>query len=147
MPTEKKWYNLFVSVDETPSTPSTPATGPAPASAPSAAQAVAEIAASLQTQPPARAQQMAAKVANPLSFQEIYEAAEIPAPASGYTVYKVADMLMNPHIKDLPADVKRSSVLVALDAAGVKIDQIIEDAIRSSKWCSPRAERGCIWRQ
>ena len=68
------------------------------------------------------------------SFEEIYNAAEIHPPTHGYTIYKIADMLQSEHIRNLPADVKRSSILLALDAAGVKLQDIIEDAVRRSRW-------------
>ena len=42
-------------------------------------------------------------------------------------------MLMSEHIRDLPTNVKRKSVLVALDAAGVKIAAIVEDAVRRDR--------------
>jgi hypothetical protein len=42
-------------------------------------------------------------------------------------------MLESEHIRNLPSDVKRSSVLVALDAAGVDIKEIIQDAVRRDR--------------
>ena len=134
----KKWYEHFVTV-ETGDNEASPGASPPPASGASAAQAVAEIAAAIQSAPPAQQQQQQQmtvamqKSAAPLSLAEIYAAADIPAPASGYTILKVAEMLQSPHIKDLPAEVKKSSILVALDAAGVKILQIVEDAVRRDK--------------
>ncbi len=136
MAIDKKWYNYFVSVEDSSSTDASGAEKP---QGNSAAQAVADIAASIQ---PAAVQQRVeqnieaaapANGAKPLSFQEIYAAAEIVAPSHGYTVLKVADMLENPHIKELPAEVKRSSVLVALDAASVKVQEVVEDAVRRDK--------------
>ena len=139
MANDKKWYSYFVSLEDS-KTPG-PSVG-APSGGDSAAQAIADIAASIQ---PASVQQQverkiqAATPASPsagakiLSFDEIYGAAEIGAPAHGYTVLKVAGMLENPHIKELPAEVKRSSVLVALDAAGIKVQEIVEDAVRRDK--------------
>ena len=69
----------------------------------------------------------------PTSFDEIYQPAEIPAPAHGYTILKIAEMLQSEHIRSLPAEVKRSSILVALDAAGVKLQEVIEDAVRRDR--------------
>lgn len=145
----KKWYNLFVSVDEeragrpaaAPGTGTPAAASPGGASspgrasspgkdsraAPSAAQTVAELAASIQ--PP----QFTAPIANPESFADIYTAAEIPVPAHGYTILKIAEMLQSEHIRGLATEVKRSSILLALDAAGVKIEEVIQDAVRRDR--------------
>lgn len=127
----KKWYNYFVSVDEPaggqPALDSPPAE-PEPPPSRSAAQAVAEIAAAVNV-PPAFAQ----KISPVNSFDEIYQAAEIHPPGHGYTVYKVAEMLQNPHIKELPREIKRSSVMVALEASGVKVEDIVTDAVRRDK--------------
>jgi len=46
---------------------------------------------------------------------------------------KIADMLQSEHIRTMPGDVKRSTVLVALDAAGVDIKDVIQDAVRRDK--------------
>ena len=42
-------------------------------------------------------------------------------------------MLESEHIRALPADVKRKSLMVALDAAGVKVNEIVEDAVRRDR--------------
>jgi hypothetical protein len=46
---------------------------------------------------------------------------------------KISDMLQSEHIRTMPGDVKRSTVLVALDAAGVDIKDVIQDAVRRDK--------------
>lgn len=124
----KKWYELFVSVENEGSSPQgvPPGSNAAPEASAgrTAAQTVAEIAAKLPQQP-----QFTSAVKNPTSFEEIYRAAEIQTPAHGYTIYKIADMLQSERIRNLPAEVKRSSVLLALDAAGVKVEDIIQDAV------------------
>ena len=122
----KKWYNYFVSVD--PANPDAAAGGePAPDSQ-TAARTVADIAAAVKptlafTQP----------VADPNVFEQIYQAAEVRTPGHGFTIFKIADMLKSEHIRTLPVEIKRSSVLLALDAAGVKVDEIIQDAIRRDR--------------
>ncbi|SPF42756.1 hypothetical protein SBA4_2990016 [Candidatus Sulfopaludibacter sp. SbA4] len=125
----KKWYNLFVSVDqpaeEAPETDGEPAPAAAPASA---AQAVADIAAGIS-----KVTTFTTPVSNAASFDEIYSAAEIHPPAHGFTVMKVADMLHSEHIRNLPRDVKRSSVLVALEASGAPIQDVIEDAVKRDR--------------
>lgn len=121
----KKWYNLFVSVDQ-PAEPPQENTATSPA--PSAAQAIADIAATVAPEP-----KFSAPVANPTSFEEIYNAAEIHPPAHGFTIMKVAEMLHSEHIRNLPRDVKRSSVLVALEAAAAPLQDVIEDAVKRDR--------------
>ena len=74
-----------------------------------------------------------APVSSAAGFDEIYQAAEIQPPAHGYTIMKIADMLHSERIRTLPAEVKKSSVLLALDAAGVKIEEVIEDAVKRDR--------------
>jgi hypothetical protein len=123
----KKWYNYFVTVDEAGSS-AAQGDAQAPASAANAAQTVADIASSVSAEP-----KFTSPVANPTSFDEIYKAAEIPPAPQGYSIMKIADMLQSEHIRSMPADVRRSSVLVALDAAGVDIKDVIQDAVRRDR--------------
>jgi Asp-tRNA(Asn)/Glu-tRNA(Gln) amidotransferase A subunit family amidase len=118
----KKWYNYFVSVD-----PAEAAAAAETSDAP-AARTVADIAASV-----APVTNFTAPVSNPGSFEEIYHAAEINAPSHGYTILKIAEMLQSERIRGLPAEVKKNSVLLALEAAGVQIDQVIQDAVRRDR--------------
>ena len=113
----KKWYDLFVV--------RTPAEAEAKAAAPP--ERVADIAASS----PAVTIDEAA--ATPTSMTEIYDSAQIGVPPHGYTVLKVAEMLQSEHIRALPAEVKQKSIMVALDAAGVKVADIVEDAVKRDR--------------
>lgn len=121
----KKWYNFFVTVQP-------PGEGggegdPSGSDA-SPARTVADIAAHLG-EPPS----FSKTLRDPTSFEEVYSAAEIQAPTHGYTIFKIAEMLQSEHIRNLPAGVKKSSVLVALDASGVKLEEVIQDAIRRDR--------------
>lgn len=125
----KKWYNLFVSVDESSSRPEeSGATPPAP----TAAQAVADIARSVASSTPVAGPPPTfnAPISNPTSFAEIYAAAEIHPPTHGFTIEKVGDMLRSEHVRNLPRDVKRSSVLMALEAVGAPIQDVVQDAMK-----------------
>lgn len=124
----KKWYNLFVSVDQPADQSQT--TGPSTTTnaPPNAAQAIADIAAGVATEP-----RFTSTITNPTSFDEIYNAAEIHPPVHGFTIMKVAEMLRSEHIRTLPREVKRSSVLVALEAAGVPLQDVIEDAVKRDR--------------
>jgi hypothetical protein len=63
-----------------------------------------------------------------LSMEDVYRAAGILNPRMGYTVLKVADMLVSDHIRGLSDNMKRASVLMALDAAGILIEDVMCDA-------------------
>ena len=134
---DKKWYEYFVSVEGE-------SQGGSPhGSTPSgdAARAIEEIAPSMKAPMPAQIERPTAAAppppaakfekAGPLStFEDIYSAADIKPPVHGYTILKVSDMLNSEHIRQMPAEVKKGSILVALEAAGVKIQEVIQDAIR-----------------
>jgi len=61
-------------------------------------------------------------------FEEIYRAAGIKGPRLGYSIGKVIEMLQNEHIRSLATETKRASLLMALDAAGVQVDEVLQDA-------------------
>jgi hypothetical protein len=127
----KRWYNYFVSTgegqqDTNRQDEDSTTGGPNPPG--NAAQTVAAIAAAVNVAP-----NFSSSVTTSNSFDEIYKAAEILPPAHGYTVFKVAEMLHSSHIRELPREIKRSSVLVALDASGVKVQDIVTDAVRRDK--------------
>ena len=130
--TMKKWYNYFVSTDS----PNVPGGSDPSAAVParaaggqkSPAQTVAEIASTVAAEP-----KFTSPVSKAGTFDEIYQAAEIPPAPQGYSIMKVAEMLQSEHIRSMPTDVKRSTILVALDAAGVDIKDVIQDAVRRDK--------------
>jgi hypothetical protein len=124
---DKKWYNYFVSVNDA-GAATAPGQDTPPAGASNPAQTVADIASSVVVEP-----KFTSPVADPTSFDQIYQAAEIPPAPQGYSIMKIADMMQSEHIRSMPADVRRSSVLVALDAAGVDIKDVIQDAVRRDR--------------
>jgi hypothetical protein len=65
-----------------------------------------------------------------LSYEDIYRAAGIMSPGSGYDIHKVVEMMNSDRIRDLSKDVKRASVLMALDAANISADELLTDATR-----------------
>lgn len=65
-----------------------------------------------------------------LSYDDIYHAAGIMSPRSGYDIHKVVDMLNSDRLRDLSNDIKRVSVLMALDAAGTSVGDLLQDATR-----------------
>ena len=125
----KKWYNYIVSVDDPIGAETSPPNAKSTSAATkSAAQSVAEIASSMAAEP-----KFTTPVSDPTCFDEIYKAAEIPPAPQGYSILKISQMLESERIRNLPSDVKRSSVLVALDAAGIDVKDVIQDAIRRDR--------------
>ena len=123
----KKWYNYFVVT--TPSDTLSPETAspdrPAPPSRAADLVPDAEGDATF-TRPVSTA-------GDATDLATLYESAQIQTPAHGYTVLKVADMLQSEHIRALPAEVKQKSIMVALDAAGVRVADIVEDAVQRDR--------------
>lgn len=120
----KKWYNYFVVT--TPSDTVSPETAsPAPPSR--AADLVHDAEGDATFTGPV------ATAGDASDLAALYESAQIRTPAHGYTVLKVADMLQSEHIRALPAEVKQKSIMVALDAAGVKVADIVEDAVQRDR--------------
>jgi len=115
----KKWYNYFVvnTPTETASSEASPLDSAPP-------RRVTDVVRGTDTEPT-----FSAPVTTPTELAEIYASAQIGTPAHGYTVLKVAEMLQSEHIRSLAPDVKQRSILVALDAAGVEIAEIIADAV------------------
>ena len=61
-------------------------------------------------------------------MEDIYRAAGILLPRKGYSINKVVEMLNSEHIRGLSKEMKRVALLMALDAAGVAIDEVLRDA-------------------
>ena len=123
----KKWYSFFVVADESNAAAARavgdqPATTPSPRRAEDLVPEASDAAATPATPPVPSAE-----------LSVVYDSAKIAPPAHGYTVLKVAEMLHSEHIRALPAEVRRKSVLVALDAAGVTVEEIVEDAVRRDR--------------
>jgi len=61
-------------------------------------------------------------------MEDIYRAAGIMVPRKGYTINKVVEMLNSEHIRELSKEMKRVALMMALDAAGVPIGEVLQDA-------------------
>ena len=62
-------------------------------------------------------------------FEQIYQSGAVKPPRISYGVLKVAEMLNSSHLGGMPAESKRAALLMALDAGGAKIEDILQDAI------------------
>jgi hypothetical protein len=63
-----------------------------------------------------------------LPMEDIYRTAGIVTPRKGYSVTKVVEMLNSEHIRELSRETKRAAILMALDAAGLTVEQVQRDA-------------------
>jgi hypothetical protein len=63
-----------------------------------------------------------------LPMDDIYGMAGIMNPRRGYSISKVVEMVHSEHIRGLSKEMKQAAVLMALDAAGISLDQVQQDA-------------------
>lgn len=79
--------------------------------------------------PPLAAQSMV-----PLSdFEDVYRKAGIKSPVHGYGVERVYRLLTSRRLVGLDRNVRRSALLTALDAAGVPVSDVSQDAVLRRK--------------
>ena len=63
------------------------------------------------------------------SFEEIYRSTPANLAREAYSIMKVAEMANSPHLAGMSAEARRSSVLMALEAAGVDVKDMLQDAM------------------
>ena len=63
------------------------------------------------------------------SFDQIYQNAAAKLPRISYTIMKVADMVNSEHLATLSPEATRCSLLMALEAAGVAVEDVLQDAV------------------
>jgi hypothetical protein len=111
----KKGVRLIVADEEGANPHVTPAEIPAEALVPP------------ETPPPPAATSSLPAVAE---FDDVYVEAGVRVADHGYGVEKVAEMLDNKRLATLTREVKATAVLTALEAAGVPLADVIQDAVR-----------------
>ena len=74
------------------------------------------------------------------SFEQIYQTVINKLPRIPYNIMKVAEMVNSPHLASMSADAKRCSLLMALEAAGVAIEDVLQDAVLRQKAISDYEE-------
>lgn len=62
-------------------------------------------------------------------FEQIYQGGAVKPLRLSYGVLKVADMLSSSHLSGMSPDAKRAALMMALDAGGAKMEDILQDAI------------------
>jgi hypothetical protein len=66
-------------------------------------------------------------------FGAVYAEAGLELPLHGYGIDKVAEMLESKRLGTLSREVKATAVMAALEAAGVPLRDVIQDAVRRDK--------------
>jgi len=62
-------------------------------------------------------------------FEQIYQGGVVKPARLSYGVLKVAEMLNSEHLCGMPAESKRGALLMALEAGGARLEDILQDAI------------------
>lgn len=63
------------------------------------------------------------------SFEQIYQSAANKLPRISYNILKVAEMVNSSHLSTMSTEAKRCSLLMALEAASVKVEDVLQDAV------------------
>ncbi|HWB96864.1 MAG TPA: hypothetical protein VG672_09185 [Bryobacteraceae bacterium] len=63
------------------------------------------------------------------TFSEIYRGSTVKLPDTGYNILKVADMISSAHLSTMSPDAKRCALLMALEAAAVEVEVLLQDAM------------------
>jgi hypothetical protein len=67
------------------------------------------------------------------SFDEVYANAGIKDAGRNYTILKIADMVNSKHLADMTLEAKRNALMMALDAAGAEIGDLLQDAVTRNR--------------
>jgi hypothetical protein len=69
------------------------------------------------------------------SFDEIYQRFALKATTStaAWNIFKVADMVNNGHLQGLSPAAKHSALMMALEAAGVAVEDMLHDAVQRQR--------------
>lgn len=62
-------------------------------------------------------------------FEQIYQTAAVKPPRLSYGILKVAEMMNSSHLSGMSPEARRCSLLMALEAAGAEIEDLLQDAV------------------
>jgi hypothetical protein len=93
------------------------------------AGATSEIPAEFFVAPEPRSLQRSEISAEVTDFAAVYEEAKVPVPFRGYGVDKMAEILESSRLAALPREVRVAAVMASLEAAGVSLPQVLQDAV------------------
>lgn len=63
------------------------------------------------------------------AFEQIYQSAAVKPPQLRYGILKVAEMASSSHLAGMTPEAKRCALLMALEAAGAEIEDLLQDAL------------------
>ncbi|MGA2434405.1 MAG: hypothetical protein ABSG25_03880 [Bryobacteraceae bacterium] len=63
------------------------------------------------------------------NFEQIYQNAAVKPPQIEYGILKVSEMANSAHLGGMSPEAKRASLLMALEAAGAEIEDLLQDAV------------------
>jgi hypothetical protein len=70
-----------------------------------------------------------APVAGNETFDHIYNTAAVKPPRLSYGILKVAEMVNSDHLAGMSNETRRCALLMALEAAGAEIEDLLQDAV------------------
>jgi hypothetical protein len=65
----------------------------------------------------------------PPPFEQIYQSATVKPPKLAYGIQKVAEMSNSPHLAGMSPAFKRKALLMALEASGTDVGQVLNDVV------------------
>ncbi len=86
------------------------------------AAVVEEVASAIPPEPPAAAEE-------PDEFDLIYRSATVKPPQLPYGIMRVIGMLNSQHLAALTPDVRRPALMMALEAVGAEVEDLLQDAV------------------
>jgi hypothetical protein len=93
------------------------------------AGAASEIRAEFFATPEPRSLDRSEISADVSDFAAVYEQAQVPVPFHGYGVDRMAEILESKRLAALPLEMRVAAVKASLEAAGVSLPQVLQDAV------------------
>jgi len=64
-----------------------------------------------------------------VSFEQVYQSSAVKPPRLSYGILKVSDMVNSQHLAGMSPEARRCALLMAFEAAGVEIEDLLQDAV------------------
>jgi hypothetical protein len=80
-----------------------------------------------------------------VSFEQIYNNAAAQPTRGDYDILKVIEMLNSQHLSGMSTETKRASLFMALEAAGVEVEDLLQDAVVRQRALNDYEEAQQTW--